>query len=233
MRWPSLLRGRLLRRYKRFLADVELDSGETVVAHCPNPGSMKSMKEDGSRVWLSESDNPKRKLAFTWELVQSSGALTLVNTQRANPLVREAFDGGLVKEVAPGSIIRSEVAYGEGSRVDFLIEPDDAPAIYVEVKNVTMADGVGRAAFPDSVTKRGAKHMEELGRMVDAGHRAAVLFCCSRAGVERIRAAEEIDPGYAEALSASRAKGVEVWSYGCRVTEDEIAIDRPIECALR
>ncbi len=190
--------------------------GSVVVAHCPNPGSMKTMKEPGSRVWLSASNNPKRKLGYTWELIESEGALALVNTGRANAIAREALEAGIVKELAGFSSLRAEVPYGEKSRIDFCLDFAGRPC-FIEVKNVTMFDGVGRAAFPDSVTARGTKHLGELTAMVAEGTRAVLLFCCSRSGTEAIRPADEIDVKYGRALRDAVDAGVEVLAYACDV----------------
>lgn len=219
---PELIEGRLLRRYKRFLADVELRDGSVVTAHCPNPGSMKSMKEAGSEVWLSPANNPKRKLAYSWELIRSEGSLTLVHTGRANAIAQEALESGVVRELLGFTALRAEVPYGK-SRLDFCLDFRAGPC-FVEVKNVTMFDGPGRAAFPDSVTARGTKHLRELMTMVNAGQRAVLLFCCSRAGTKGIRPADEIDPAYGEALREAVAAGVEVLAYACDVSLDEVVM---------
>ncbi len=220
-----------MRRYKRFLADVELADGSVVVAHCPNPGSMKSMKEPDSRVWLSPSNNPKRKLAYTWEVVDSEGCLTLVHTGRANAIAREALEGGVIRELAGFDALRAEVPYGEHSRIDFCLQFAGDPC-FVEVKNVTMSDGPGRAAFPDSVTARGTKHLGELVKMVGEGQRAVLLFCCSRQGTLSIRPADEIDPVYGRALREAAAAGVEVLAYACDVSIEEVVMKRQVPVML-
>ncbi len=231
MRLPPLIEGRLLRRYKRFLADVELRDGRVVVAHCPNPGSMKTMKEEGCRVWLSESTNPKRKLGFTWELVESQGALTMVHTGRANDIVEEALRAGVVKPLAGFESLRREVVCSTKSRLDFHLQWPDK-SCFVEVKNVTMADGPGRCAFPDSVTTRGSKHLRELMSIVSAGERAVLLFCCSRAGTQRIRPADEIDPVYGKTLREASQAGVEIMAYACSLGEHELRMTAPIPVEL-
>lgn len=213
MEFPRLIEGRLLRRYKRFLADIELSDGSVVVAHCPNPGSMKTMKEPGSEVWLSESTNPKRKLAYTWELMRSCGDMTLVNAGRANAIVAEALHASLVRELSGFDSLRSEVPYGK-SRIDFALDFAEQ-ACFVEVKNVTMADGESGLAFPDSVTARGTKHLHSLMAMVSEGKRACLLFCCSRAGATRVRPADEIDPVYGATLREAKLAGVELLAYAC------------------
>lgn len=231
MRFPPLIEGQLVRRYKRFLADVQLVSGETIVAHCPNPGSMKTMSTPGSRVWLSRSDNPMRKLAYTWELVESAGQLTLVHTGRANAIVKEALEQEVITELVGFDGLRSEVAYGLKSRVDFVLHWQER-LTYVEVKNVTMADGGNRSAFPDSVTARGEKHLRELMAMVDAGHRAVLLFCCSRAGARGIRPADEIDSLYGRRLREAAQAGVELLAYGCTVSTKEIVLRKRLAIDL-
>ncbi len=232
MRLPPLIEARLLRRYKRFLADVQLDTGETLTVHCPNPGSMRTMAEPGSRVWLSHSDNPKRRLAYTWELVESRGQLTLVHTGRANAIVNEAIEAQVIGELRGWSGVRSEVPYGDKSRVDFVVDWEDSSA-FVEVKNVTMADGASRAAFPDSVTARGEKHLRELMAMVEAGHRAIMLFCVSRAGTGGIRPADEIDPRYAQRLREASRAGVEILAYGCEISIEEVIMREALPIDLR
>ncbi len=220
-----------MRRYKRFLADVEFADGSVVVAHCPNPGSMPTMKEPGSRVWLSRSTNPKRKLAYTWELIESEGCPTLVNTTRANAIAKEALLAGSIAELVGFRELRSEVPYGQASRIDFCLEMPSGPC-FVEVKNVTMFDGEGRCAFPNSVTARGTKHLRELESMAKSGTRAVLLFCCSRAGTEAIRPADEIDATYGQALREAATTGVEVLAYACDVSEREVVMRRRVPVML-
>lgn len=192
---------------------------------------MKTMKEEGSQVWLSASDNPKRKLAYTWELVLSEDALTLVHTGRANAIVAEGLQSGIVEPLAGFHTLRREVAYGEKSRLDFRLEWEDK-SCFVEVKNVTMADGRGRCAFPDSVTARGTKHLRELMSIVAGGERAVLLFCCSRAGTLGIRPADEIDPVYGATLREAAEAGVEIMAYACRVSESELVLAESVPVEL-
>jgi sugar fermentation stimulation protein A len=220
-----------MRRYKRFLADVQLLDGTQVVAHCPNPGSMKTMKEEGSRVWLSASNNPKRKLPYTWELVESEGAMTLVHTGRANAIVEEALRAGVVEPLAGFERLEREVAYGSKSRLDFQLHWAKQ-SCFVEVKNVTMADGSGRCAFPDSVTARGSRHLRELMSITAEGVRAVLLFCCSRAGTDRIRPADEIDPVYGETLREAAGAGVEIMAYGCDVSSSGVLLTEALDIEL-
>lgn len=232
LKFPNLIEGRLVRRYKRFLADVELADGRVVVAHCPNPGSMESMKEPGSKVWLSASNNPKRKLAYSWELIRSAGNLTLVHTGRANAIAKEALELGVVQELMGFRSLRAEVPYGDKSRIDFCLDFAAGPC-FVEVKNVTMFDGAGRAAFPDSVTARGTKHLRELMKMVGDGQRAVLLFCCSRAGTKSIRPADEIDPVYGQTLRDAARAGVEILAYACDVSLEEVVMTSSVPVMLQ
>lgn len=215
MQLPELHRGTLLRRYKRFLADVELPDGQVVTAHCGNPGRMTSCAEPGWTVWLSHHDNPKRKLKWSWELSQTpEGTRVLVNTSRPNHVVHEALQAGLVPELAGYQELRTEVRYGaERSRIDLLLQDPDRPDCYVEVKSVTLRVGPELGAFPDAVSARGTKHLRELSAMVAQGHRAVLFFLVGRADVSAVRAAHEIDPVYAAALADAMSSGVEVIAY--------------------
>ena len=220
-----------MRRYKRFFADVALASGEVVVAHCPNPGSMRTCAPDGARVWLSASDRPTRKLRWTWELVEADGDLVCVNTGRANDLVAEALARGRVAELAGWGATRREVRYGERSRVDFTLARGRR-SCYVEVKSVTLALGDRVAGFPDSVTERGRRHLDELESMVAAGHRAVLLFAVNRTRARAVRPADDIDPRYGATLRRAVAAGVEVLAYQSRVTTRSISLDRPVPIYL-
>lgn len=233
MKFPTpLVTGRLVKRYKRFLADVILDAdGSEVTAHCANPGSMLGLKEPGSRVWLSVSDNPKRKLKFSWEIMEADGALVGINTAHPNKLVEEALGAGLIPELAGFSNLRREVKYGRNSRIDILLEADSRPDVYVEVKNVHLMREAGLAEFPDSVTARGAKHLAEMSDVVAEGHRAAMVYLVQRPDCHRMSFARDIDPAYGAAFDTARSAGVEVYAIGCRVTPEEIAADRLVEMA--
>lgn len=225
---PALEEARLLRRYKRFLADIELASGEQLTIHCPNTGSMLNCMIEGGKVWFSRSNDPKRKLPGTWEISETpQGRLACVNTGRANALVEEALCAGRIKELAGFSALRREVPYGEeNSRVDFRLEFPDGPA-YVEVKSVTLGfSDSTTAAFPDSVTQRGTKHLRELAALARQGVRAVQLYCVNLSGVDAVRPAEEIDPAYAAALREAVADGVEVLAYGVRLEGEQIEVDR-------
>ncbi len=234
MRFPLLEEGRLLRRYKRFLADIELASGEQMTIHCPNTGSMHNCMREGGRVWFSRSNDPKRKLPGTWEISETpQGRLACVNTGRANALVEEALHAGLITELAGFTGLKREVAYGEeGSRVDFRLDFPAGPA-YVEVKSVTLGfDGTHVAAFPDAVTQRGAKHLRELGFLARQGIRAVQLYCVNLSGIEAVRPAVEIDGAYAQALKAAVSDGVEVLAYGVHLDAEHIRIDRALQVLL-
>ncbi len=222
---PPLVRGTLLRRYKRFLADVLLANGETVVAHCPNPGSMLSVAEPGSDVWLTPNDKPGRVLRWTWELIRVGEAFVGINTDRPNRLAMEALILQSIPEFTGYASIRREVRYGRNSRIDLLLEAPDRPTCFVEVKNVTLRRGSAAGQpveFPDSVTGRGAKHLAELADAVALGHRAVMLYVAQRADGQRLRFAADIDPGYAAAAVQARAAGVESICYRCRVNVDEV-----------
>ena len=232
MEFPDpLVRGTLVRRYKRFLADVELAGGEEVVAHCANPGSMLSVNEPGAEVWLSPARNPERKLRHTWELVRVGKGLVGINTAHPNRLVEEAIGAGAIPELGGYASLRREVKYGVNSRIDLLLRDDGRPDCYVEVKNVTMRRGSGDAApaeFPDSVTARGAKHLAELSRMVAEGHRAVMVYLVQREDCRRFTIAADIDPAYAEALMDALTAGVEAICYGCRMSTTAIEVAAPL-----
>ncbi|MEM7192935.1 MAG: DNA/RNA nuclease SfsA [Pseudomonadota bacterium] len=233
MRFSSpLVEGRLIRRYKRFLADVELPAGETVTAHCANPGSMLGLAAPGSRVWLSRSDNPKRKLAFSWELIEvdlgKGPALVGINTSSPNGAVAAAIERGLIEELKGYASLRREVRYGENSRVDILLEDDSRPPCYVEIKNVHLMRDAGLAEFPDSVTARGAKHLNELSAMVAAGSRAVMVYFVQRGDAERFALAKDIDPAYAAAFRDAAASGVEALAIASSLTLEGLSLPRPI-----
>ena len=229
----ELIPATLLRRYKRFLADVELADGSVITVHSPNTGSMQGCADPGMRVWIRDTANPKRKYRYAWELSETAeGTLININTILSNRLVREGIDRGVVSELQGYESIRSEVAYGQqGSRIDLLLEGDVAPC-YVEVKNVTARVSDGVAIFPDAVTARGAKHLEELMHMVEQGARAAIFYCVSREDVEQIQPADAIDPHYGQLLRRALANGVEALAYRVSLNGQGIELDRslPVVC---
>ena len=229
-----LEQGRLIRRYKRFLADVVTDAGDELCIHCPNTGSMLNCMGEGARVWFQRNSDPKRKLPGTWELVETpQGRLACVNTARANRLVEEALLAGVIGELNGFTALKREVAYGlENSRVDFRLDYPTGPA-FVEVKSVTLgfAD-TAVAAFPDAVTDRGARHLRELAVLARQGLRAVQLYCVNLTDIEAVRPAGEIDPRYAAALRDAVEAGVEVLAYGVELSPEEIRLVRPLPVIL-
>ena len=222
----ELVSGRLVKRYKRFLADVVLDeTGETVTAHCANSGSMLSLARPGARVWLQKSDDPKRKLAWSWKLEEVDGALVGIDTAHPNAIVAEAIAAGTIPALAGYATLRREVKYGRNSRIDILLEDPSRGRAYVEVKNTTLSRAPGLAEFPDAVTARGAKHLDELADMVAEGHRAVMVYLVDRPDCTRFRLAADIDPTYAAGFAAARARGVEAMAWACRVTPEEIVVE--------
>ncbi len=238
---PPLQRATLLKRYKRFLADVRLANGSQTTLHCPNTGSMKNCQPEFATVWYSQSDNPKRKLPYTWELVEVpvyfsnkiTQTLACINTGRANSLVEEALANKVIPALAGYSSIKREVKYGqEGSRIDFLLTDDQLPDCYIEVKSVTLAQGDGRGEFPDAVTTRGQKHLRELMDVVASGQRAVLLYCVQHTGIATVSPADAIDPVYGELLRQAVAVGVEVLVWGCTITPKAITLDRELALVL-
>ncbi|HEY8568095.1 DNA/RNA nuclease SfsA [Microbulbifer sp.] len=221
---PVLDEGLLLRRYKRFLADVQLPSGEIITIHCPNTGSMKNCWGENTPCWFSDSGNPKRKYRHTLEITTTpEGALAGVNTGRANALVEEAIRDGVIRELQGYDRLRREVKYGEeNSRIDLLLSGEDGDC-YVEVKNVTLAEGA-RGMFPDAVSARGAKHLRELQKLAESGVRAVLFYCVQHTGIETVEAAAEIDPTYAAALAQAVNAGVEVIAYRAALSAAEIRL---------
>lgn len=207
----------LIRRYKRFLADVKLPDGTTTTLHCPNTGSMKNCQQANARIWYTDSGNSKRKYPCTWQLIEvEDDVIVGINTGLANRLVQEAIGTGRIPELVALGVLESEVPYGsQNSRVDFVLRSSGKePDCYVEVKNVSLGVGGGKALFPDAVTTRGQKHLEELMEMRAAGHRAVLLFCVQHSGVDVVAPADLIDPEYGRLLRAAASAGVEVLAYG-------------------
>jgi sugar fermentation stimulation protein A len=228
MDFPSpLQRGTLLRRYKRFLADVQMDSGETLTAHCPNTGAMTGCAEPGRPVWLSRSDTKTRKYPHTWELVETVSGMACVHSARANKVVMEAIQEGRIEQLAGYPELRSEVKYGRGSRADLLLS-DEERRCYVEVKSVTLCQEGGVGAFPDAVSTRAVKHLQELQTVVESGDRAVIFFCVFHTGIKQVRAAAEIDPDYARALAEALAAGVEAIAWGADIGLQQIRLQEAL-----
>jgi len=230
MRLPQLQPARLVRRYKRFLADVLFEDGREATVHTPNPGAMLGLTTPGLKVWISTSAAKTRKLPHTLELIDApSGALVDVNTGRPNALAAEALAAGAIPELAGYRDVRREVSYGAASRVDLLLQSPDRAPCWIEVKGVTLSRRPGLAEWPDCVSKRAATHMRELAARVAAGDRAVVLFVVQRSDCSRCRIAADLDPGFAQALNLAMAAGVEVLAYRCQMTLDAIALDQRLD----
>ena len=225
-----LVPARLIRRYKRFLADMRLEAdGREITAHCANPGAMTGLAEPGLRAWLEPNDDPKRKLRYGWKLVELGGGHWAgIDTVLPNRVVREALDGGAVAALAGYRSVRAEVRYGRGSRVDFLLSAPGLPDAYVEVKNAHLSRRPGLAEFPDARTARGLRHLHELSEMAVQGHRAVMLFLVQRTDCTRFSLAADIDPDYAEGLARARAAGVEVLCYDTRIDLSGVTLRRPL-----
>jgi sugar fermentation stimulation protein A len=225
--WPRLTRGRLIRRFKRFMAEVLLAGGETIIAHCPNSGCMLACSEPGRPVFLSRSENPLRKFPYTLEMIEMPGSLVVVNTLRANTVVRSAIEQGLIPELSGYSRIRAEVPYGAHSRIDLLLQGDTEKPCLVEVKSSTLVeDGVAR--FPDAVTDRGLKHLKELQKAYCQGYRCMMFFLIQRMDAHAFESARHIDPVYGLALSAARLHGIEVITYDTRISLSGLDLGRRI-----
>jgi len=220
-----LIRGTLVQRYKRFLADVRLDDGSFVTATCPNTGTMLGLTDPGMTIHLSRSDSPTRKYAHTWEMTDRPGfGLIGINTGRPNSLVEKAINAGLIESLTGYDGIRREVKYGTNSRIDLLLEKDGRPPCYVEVKNVTLYRKPKLAEFPDCPTERGTKHLAELAAMVKAGHRAVMVYCIQGGGAEAFALTPDIDPIYDNAFRKARAQGVEAIAVTCHVGLERISV---------
>ncbi len=228
---PPLIRGTLLRRYKRFLADIALGDGSEVTAHCPNPGSMLDVAVLKRPVALSRSSAPKRKLQYTWEMIHLGRSWVGVNTARPNALVAESIERGRIPELAGYESMKREARYGENTRFDFLLTNSGRPDCYVEVKSVTLAHG-DTALFPDSVTIRGQKHLRELQGAARRGHRAVMLFWVYRQDCRWFSPADRIDPEYGRLLRRAVQNGVEVFVYSARVSPRQVLSDGPLTMRL-
>ena len=233
---PPLATATLVRRYKRFLADLETIDGELITVHCPNTGAMAGCAEPGSEAWYSMSDNPKRKYPHTLEVVVSVNGRVGVNTARANQLLAESLAAEALAPFAGMKLARAEaVIPDESGRFDFLLEDAAGTPCWVEVKNMTLCDDTGRGSFPDAVSERALKHVRALARRVEAGERAALIFCAQHTGVLRATLADEIHPEYGSAVRAAAQAGVEVLAFGCRIERDEIAVEAelPVDLAVQ
>lgn len=223
-----LIRATLIRRYKRFLADVRLENGAVTTVHCANPGAMTGLDAPGLMVWLSRSANLKRKLPLSWELAELPTGLVGINTALPNRIVGEALAEKRIAEVEAYPNFRPEVKYGENSRVDFLLSGEGLPDCYLEVKNVHLSRTPKLAEFPDAATARGLKHLQELAKMVRAGHRAINLFLVQRDDCTAFRLAADVDPAYTKAMVKAQATGVEILVYACSLSTDVITLNRPL-----
>ena len=224
-----LIQGTLIKRYKRFLADIQLADGSIVIAHCPNTGAMTGCAEPGWKVWLSPSNNPKRKLLFTWEVVLTDQLNWIgINTQKANILVKEAIQETNIAELAGYKTLQGEVRFGEeNSRIDFLLTDPEKPDCYVEVKSVTLLDN-NAGYFPDSKTVRGQKHLRELNLIAKQGKRAVLFFCVQHSGIQSVQVAKHIDPDYAKELKQAMLSGVQILCYGCKISPEKIYINQSL-----
>lgn len=229
MKWPGpIIRGELIKRYKRFLADFRLEDGSIVTAHCANTGSMKTCMEKGAVGWLTYHDDPKRKLKYSWQACEMPDGWVGINTSTSNRLVEEGILAGIIEPLQHYSILEREKKYGTGSRIDILLRGEDRADCYVEVKNVTLLVEDGIVAFPDAVTQRGAKHLDELATVVERGDRAVLLYCVQRQSAKKVVPAREYDPHYAATLEKAVARGVEVLAYGVSPSLSEVRLTHAI-----
>ncbi|MCY1668548.1 DNA/RNA nuclease SfsA [Rhizobium sp. SL86] len=225
---PPLVPARLISRYKRFLFDAVLEDGTPITGSCPNTGSMRGLTAPGSRIWLSQHDSPTRKFRHMLELVEADGTLVGINTGMPNRLAEEAIRTGMIESLSGYDTLKREQRYGANSRIDILLLDQARPSAYIEVKNVHFTRTAKLAEFPDSVTARGAKHLDELGDMVETGFRAAMLYVIQRDDCDVLRICEELDPIYGAAFRRARARGVEAFAIACRITPQGISPSRPI-----
>ncbi len=231
-----LVEGTLIKRYKRFLTDVKLSNGSVITASCPNTGSMSGLLNPGNRVWLSVSDNPKRKYRHTWEMLEcgdlANKPMVGINTHLPNKIVAAAIEEGVIPQLAGYSSLRREVKYGENSRIDLFLESKDKPPCYVEIKNVTFLRQSGLAEFPDTTTARGTKHLGELSNMVAQGHRAVMFYLVQRGDARRFSLASDVDPAYFNAYNKAKAAGVETLAWSCILDETGIELDKPLSIEI-
>ena len=222
----NLIKGKLLKRYKRFLADVILEDGTEVIAHCPNPGSMMGLATVGTTVWLEPNNDPKKKLKYGWRLVEHKNQMICIDTSIANIVIKEALEKKEIPELSY-QIFKSEVKYSDNSRIDFLLT-SPSQHTYLEIKSVTLMREKGLAEFPDTITKRGSKHLEDLSKMVTSGHKAVLLFLCMRKDVNRVRIAADLDIIYDANIKAALKSGVELICYDTQVTRFGVRLGKPI-----
>lgn len=227
-----LVPGTLIKRYKRFFADVRLEDGRDVTAHCPNTGPMTSISDPGSRVWLEPNDDPKKKLKFGWRILQEGDHFVGVDTSLPNRIVKEALNGPGINGLEGYDTILPEQRYGTNSRIDFLLRADGRRDAYVEVKSVTLCREAGLAEFPDTVTTRGRKHLEDLTEVARAGDRAVMLYLVQRTDCTHVTLAEDYDPDYVAAYRAAKAAGLEVIALGCRISPQDIVVGDVLEFDL-
>ena len=226
---PPLLQGRLIERYKRFFADIEMEDGSVITAHCANTGSMAGLKEPGNRAWVSKASNPNRKLKYDWRIVEVDGAMIGIHTAIPNRIVEEALIAGIIPELAGYDSLRREVKYGKNSRIDFLLESEGRRPCYLEVKSITFSRESGLAEFPDSPTARGTKHLGELQAMAEGGARAVMLYAIQRDDCTSFSIAADVDPAYQAALTRARKSGVESLAYKCNMSINEISISTRVK----
>lgn len=229
--WPDLIRGTLVKRYKRFLADVMLDQGHVVTAHCPNSGSMKACCEPGRPVYLSYHDNPKRKLKYTWEIIDMGSSLVGVNTIVPNRLVRAAAQAGIISELTGYEKVDAEVKVSDRSRLDLVLSDPIKGTCFVEIKNCSLVNE-GHAQFPDAVTERGLKHIHELEHLLDQGYRCMMFYLIQRMDATVFSPADHIDPAYGKALRHAVDKGVEIAVYDVNITFESILLGNKVPCLL-
>ena len=222
----NLIKGKLLKRYKRFLADVILEDGTEVIAHCPNPGSMMGLAKVGTTVWLEPNDDPKKKLKYGWRLVEYKNQKICIDTSIANMVIKEALEKKAIPELSYQGF-KPEVKYSDNSRIDFLL-PSPSQQTYLEIKSVTLMREKGLAEFPDTITKRGSKHLEDLSKMVTSGHKAVLLFLCMRKDVNRVRIAADLDIIYNANIEAALKSGVQLICYDTQVTRFGVRLGKPI-----
>ena len=222
----NLIKGKLLKRYKRFLADIILEDGTEVVSHCPNPGSMMGLATAGTTVWLEPNNDPKKKLKYGWRLVEYKNQMICIDTSIANIVIKEALEKKEIPELSYQGF-KPEVKYSDNSRIDFLLT-SPSQQTYLEIKSVTLMREKGLAEFPDSITKRGSKHLEDLSKMVTSGHKAVLLFLCMRNDVDRVRIAADLDIIYSASTKAALKSGVQLICYDTQVTRFGVRLGKPI-----